>query len=117
MGRVSEGARSALECGSEAERSCRFPLGKNKAVAVRRLTDRMVRRLTDTALQGASRILTAVGDLGSCFCSNDLRRTAQMLRYAPRKSRHSRESGNPPAWAPAYAGATRVGIFIPSGGP
>ena len=38
---VHENARSALECGSAAERSCRLPQGKNKAVA------------GATALQGA----------------------------------------------------------------
>jgi hypothetical protein len=52
---VHENARSALECGSEAERSCRLALDKKKAVAVR--------RLTDSALQGASRILMAGKDL------------------------------------------------------
>ena len=45
---VYEDARSALECGSEAERSYRLPLVKNKAVA------------GATALQGASRIFMAV---------------------------------------------------------
>ena len=44
---VHEDARSALECASEAERSCRLPLGKNKAAA------------GATALQGASRIFMA----------------------------------------------------------
>jgi ferrous iron transport protein B len=46
-----EDARSALEYSSEGEPSCRLPLGDDKAVAVR--------RPTDTALQGASRPLTA----------------------------------------------------------
>ena len=55
---VYEDVRSALECGSEAERSCRLPPGKNKAVAVR--------RLTDTALQGASRIFMAVDVCSTC---------------------------------------------------
>jgi hypothetical protein len=45
---VREHARSALECRSEAEWSCRLPLGKNKAVAAA------------TSLQGASRIFMAV---------------------------------------------------------
>jgi hypothetical protein len=44
-------ARSALECGSEAERSCRLPLGKTKAVA------------GTTTLQGASRIFIAARNL------------------------------------------------------
>jgi hypothetical protein len=48
---VHEDARSALECGSEAERSCRLALGKNKAAA------------GATALQGASRIFMAAKDL------------------------------------------------------
>jgi hypothetical protein len=45
---VHENARSALECGSEAQRSCRLALDKKKAVA------------GATALQGASRIFMAV---------------------------------------------------------
>jgi hypothetical protein len=56
---VHENARSALECGSEAERSCRLALDKKKAVAVR--------RLTDTALQGASRMFMAAKNLCGCF--------------------------------------------------
>jgi hypothetical protein len=45
---VHDNVRSALECGSEAERSCRLALDEKKAVA------------TATALQGASRIFLAV---------------------------------------------------------
>jgi hypothetical protein len=48
---LNEDARSSMECGSEAGRSCRLPPDKKKAVAVR--------RLTDAALQGASRIFVA----------------------------------------------------------
>jgi hypothetical protein len=54
------------------------------------------------------------GDKGGDFHSLGWAAGPWKLR---RNSRHSRESGNPPAWAPAFAGVTRVGIPIPSGGP
>ena len=39
-----------------------------------------------------------------------LARQTLLLSTLPR---HSRGGGNPPAWAPAFAGATRARIFIP----
>ncbi len=46
---------------------------------------------------------------------------ASFLASLSRKSRHSRESGNPPfcglTWTPACAGVTTLAIFTPLGGP
>ena len=69
---LSQAARSALECGSDAERSCRLPLGEDKAVAIR--------RLTDTALLGASRTFKAAKISPTTLEHRTLQQTALIVR-------------------------------------
>jgi len=69
---LSHAARSALECGSEAERSCRLPLGEDKAVATR--------RLTGTAPHGAPRTFKAAKITATALEHSTLPQAALIVR-------------------------------------